>query len=284
MEVALLRSVTSQRTTKILTNVRTWGCPVYILDAENQSGTIKHTGIYLGHSLCHTGSVSLVLSLQIGMVISQFHVVYNDEFSTVPYLSTAESPPNWLDLLRHSTERSSEEQSKSSYQWLHPITPENNVTSAPKGASTSSLPDELPDTDIVSELHQSAERSDMFPSTLMNLDTFNLYRSMRIKALPSCTTFYGMLILAKSTFVLSAPSLVEYSANCFQSRLIRYNDFLDRNFDGTANKISSLAWIYLSSQSNNKTYTLKEMLKEPDKHKFVKAMELEVASMFKAEI
>ena len=48
------------------TDFHTWGCPVYILDAPNQSGTIgtpkwdpkSHAGIYLGHSPCHAGSVA----------------------------------------------------------------------------------------------------------------------------------------------------------------------------------------------------------------------------------
>ena len=99
---------------KIPTQFHTWGCPVFILDAANQSGAIgtpkwkprSHTGIYLGHSPCHAGSVSLVLNLQSGMVSPQFHVVYDDEFTTVPYLSSAEPPPNWVNLCEHAIEHS----------------------------------------------------------------------------------------------------------------------------------------------------------------------------------
>ena len=54
----------------------TCGCPVFILDAENQPGglgtpkweTRSHTGIYVGHSPCHTGTVALVLDLTTGLV------------------------------------------------------------------------------------------------------------------------------------------------------------------------------------------------------------------------
>ena len=53
-------------------NFHTWGCPVYVLDAKLQSGSIGppkwesrgRVGIYLGHSPFHTGNVALVFSLQ----------------------------------------------------------------------------------------------------------------------------------------------------------------------------------------------------------------------------
>ena len=92
------------------TTFHTWGCPVYILDAANQSGAIgtpkweprSHTGIYLSHSPCHAGSVSLVINLKTGIVSPQFHVIYNNKFATVPYLSSAEPPPNWVALCQHA--------------------------------------------------------------------------------------------------------------------------------------------------------------------------------------
>ena len=87
-----------------------------------------------------------------------------------------------------------------------------------------------------------------------------------------------------SAFVTNSPSVTAFSATCFQSRVIEYNDFLERNFDGSTNQTSPLAQISLSSQANNETYTLKEMVREPDKDKFVEAMEVDVASMFKEKI
>ena len=147
------------------TNFHTWGCPVIILDVENQSGAIDtpkwepqlYTEIYLGHSRCQTGFVSLVLNLQTGMVSTQFYVVYDDEITTVPYIFMDKTTLNWLDLLRQSTERSTEDQSKLLYHWLHPSTTKDNVTSAHNGISPSSLlvTDDPPETDTASELHQN---------------------------------------------------------------------------------------------------------------------------------
>ena len=60
------------QTTKeiVVSDFHTWGCPVFILDAANQSGSIgttkwdpkSHARIYLGRSPCHAGSVILYSS------------------------------------------------------------------------------------------------------------------------------------------------------------------------------------------------------------------------------
>ena len=83
------------------TDFHSWGRPVYILDAANQTGGIgtpkrkprSHSYTYLGHSHCHTGSV-LVLTLKAGLVSPQFHLLFDDKFTTVPYLKGSIEPPN----------------------------------------------------------------------------------------------------------------------------------------------------------------------------------------------
>ena len=80
----------------------TFGYPTFILNAANQSGyggTPKweprsHTGIYIGRSPSHSSSVALVMNLATGLTSPQYHVIYDDEFSTVPYL-TSDDPPLW---------------------------------------------------------------------------------------------------------------------------------------------------------------------------------------------
>ena len=83
------------------TDFHTWGCPVFVLDKENQSSNIgtpkwdpkSHEGIYLGHSPCHAGTVALVLNLATGLISPQFHVIFDDEFTTVRYLESDTTPP-----------------------------------------------------------------------------------------------------------------------------------------------------------------------------------------------
>ena len=60
-------------------------------------------GIYVGHSPIHAGSVALVLNPQTGLISPQFHVVFDDDFSTVPHLRAGTVPPNWAQLVESSS-------------------------------------------------------------------------------------------------------------------------------------------------------------------------------------
>jgi len=93
-------------------NFHTFGCPVYVLDSrlQDRSGGVpkweprSRVGIYLGHSPVHAGSVALVLNPKSGLVSPQYHVVFDDEFSTVPHMRAGSIPPNWEDLVQNSSE------------------------------------------------------------------------------------------------------------------------------------------------------------------------------------
>ena len=92
-----------------LKDIHTWGCPCYVLDSKLQTGSMlakweprSRLGVYLGHSPCHAGSVALVLNPRTLHVSPQFHVVFDDNFSTVPYLSSHDIPPNWKELVQKS--------------------------------------------------------------------------------------------------------------------------------------------------------------------------------------
>ena len=90
-----------------------------------------------------------------------------------------------------------------------------------------------------------------------------------------------MAALTMGTAMMAAQNRVTV---CFRSRVAGYKAFLDDNFDGTANTRSPLAQAYFSSQANNEVYTFREMLLQPDRDDFIKAMEVEVASMFDENI
>ena len=89
-----------------LHDLHTWSCPCYILDKRMQSGTVmpkwgarSRLGIYLGHSPCHVGSPALVLNAKTLHISPQFHVVFDDNFTTIPYLLENEISPNWKELV-----------------------------------------------------------------------------------------------------------------------------------------------------------------------------------------
>jgi hypothetical protein len=89
----------------------TFGCPCYVLDHRLQSGTGRipkweprtRIGIYVGQLPSHASNVTLILNPRTRHVLPQFHVVYNDDFTTVPYLRTATVPPHRAELVRASS-------------------------------------------------------------------------------------------------------------------------------------------------------------------------------------
>ena len=75
----------------ILQGERVFGCPVYVLNPKLQDGKKipkwdprSRQGQYLGFSPNHAGSVGLILNLRTKYVSPQYHVVYDEKFTTVP--------------------------------------------------------------------------------------------------------------------------------------------------------------------------------------------------------
>ena len=77
-----------------LKNYHTFGFPVYILYLilqYNPKGVPKweprsRLVIYVGHLPAHAGSVALVLKPKTGLVLPKYHVVYDDQLSTVHHM------------------------------------------------------------------------------------------------------------------------------------------------------------------------------------------------------
>jgi len=70
---------------------KTFGCPVYVLNRNLQLGKPygkwnerSKMGMYLGPSPAHNKNVALVLDLDTGLVSPQFHVMFDNEFQTIP--------------------------------------------------------------------------------------------------------------------------------------------------------------------------------------------------------
>ena len=290
----------------IPTTFHTFGCPTFVLDAPNQSGGIgtpkwqprSHTGIYLGHSPCHASSVALVLNLKTGLVSPQYHVVYDDEFTTVEYLSSTTPPPNWLHLVRVASEKAPLDDEDIPPTWLYPSTesttnqPKPTPISAPESAAEqkietnpSSVPTIASQSDVtITQASESAGggTASAHHSPFVNLESLGLRRSQRIAALPTQT--YSFIALAMSAIATSTSPVVKAVDNQVQATMSDYRDHLDHNLDGSPNRIGPLAQAYLASATNNEVYTLKQMLQQPDRDLFIQAMQKEVESMFAAGI
>ena len=68
-----------------------WGCPAYVLDPKLQDGkklpkwqARARRGQYLGVSPDHSSTIGRILNLRSGFISPQYHVIYDDLFSTVP--------------------------------------------------------------------------------------------------------------------------------------------------------------------------------------------------------
>ena len=52
-------------------------------------------GVYLGHPPFHAGSITLVWNPTTGCVFPQYHVVFDTDFRTVPYMEAGTIYPKW---------------------------------------------------------------------------------------------------------------------------------------------------------------------------------------------
>ena len=62
--------------------------------------------------------MALVWNPTTGRVSPQYHVVFDDDFSTVPYMEASTLPPNWQELIKHSLEMATTEDIFKTYTWL----------------------------------------------------------------------------------------------------------------------------------------------------------------------
>ena len=89
-----------ESSTIIMSNLHTFGCPCYVLDHWLQSGNgavpkwepCAQMGIYVERSPSHASNIALILNPRTGHISPQFHVVFDDDFTTVQYLCTGMVP------------------------------------------------------------------------------------------------------------------------------------------------------------------------------------------------
>ena len=114
-----------------LRDLHVWGCPVYVLDPTLQQGKKlprweprSRRGLFVGFSPHHSSNVPLILNLSTGSISPQFHVVFDDQFSSVESMVIDEQPPsfwNEFDLDSHTTQIPLDRDSNAtlSSEWLN---------------------------------------------------------------------------------------------------------------------------------------------------------------------
>ena len=145
-----------------LRRAHVWGCPVYVLEPALQDGKKipkwqprARLGMFMGFSQVHSSLVPLVLNVSTGFISPQYHVVFDDKFSTVNSLSREDSiDDQWANIFKLDKEfyldfeydedgkLITSDWPELSTEWLDPATQSTvtvlsrPVNSAPKGASS----------------------------------------------------------------------------------------------------------------------------------------------------
>ena len=94
----------------VLKDLHVWGSPCFVLDPKLESGAKipkwdprSTVGMNLGYSPKHASTVPLVLNVETGAISSQFHLVFDDLFTTVSSDSAKDQQPldheEWNKLL-----------------------------------------------------------------------------------------------------------------------------------------------------------------------------------------
>lgn len=262
-----------------LTTLHPWGCPAYVLDARAQVGQAipkwdpkSRLGIYVGRSRNHAGTVALILNPATLHVSPQFHVVFDDTFSTVKYLQNGDVPPNWKDLVLHSTEKVLTDADIDQAT----VTVTENDMLLPAANAPTVLPSDTSDSDdtAVAPLHSPSP-------TYANLDEMTLRRSPRLKALrenqqhsnesPKHAYFTQFNYLPSLSLTSEQP---DPASSTILSKAVFYFENTCRNFDGTLNQLHPMA--LASKNADNDTFTFRNMLKQKDRAEFIKAMLVEI--------
>ena len=258
-----------------LNNYHTWGCPVFVLEAKAQSlGMPKweprsRVGIYLGHSPSHSGSVALVLNPRTLHVSPKFHVVFDNNFSTVPFMKSGEVPPNWENLVKNFSDSVTDHDYKLAEEWTE-LTYSKDFDSNDKIASEENIRKAV----------ASPKQDPLLMPVLPDINELTLRRSPRLKEL-------AMKNLASLTNLQTYFTYSVSNFSAFLSQLSLKDAYITSKqlcstlFDGSINQFvpTSLA----STLATNDVYTYGEMLRHPpkEKKKFIEAMQEEIAAHVK---
>jgi hypothetical protein len=173
-------------------------------------------GLYVGRSPSHAANVALIFNPCTGHVSPQFHVIFDDDFTTVPYLCTATIPPYWADLICASSKfHVYTKRQVDTWQSLPELIPENGdftseqtevpntvlgthtndaASSISEGETIASILAHPPVSGVVTFQDQNASRNGKPQSNEwqmpgpVNLHSSGLRRSSHLVALYSCET------------------------------------------------------------------------------------------------
>ena len=280
-----------------LKDIHTWGCPCYVLDFRLQTGKMiskweprSRLGVYLGHSPCHAGSVALVLNPRTLHVSPQFHVIFDDDFSTVPYLASHDVPPNWLQLVEKA-EIATENDYDLAKNWIDSQKEQTQYLINQEGDLPAITEDENAKTVRFNLDHDANNKKNLdnggansegeknvtllLEPTLPDINEMTMRRSERIKR-PSAKAVESNDNVVRRMFGLATiiNPLESYDPQRQIYALVCHMQNINKLFDDTINQAHF--YIYNAVAEHNDVYTLSQMLKLDDIKDFVIAMIKEI--------
>ena len=95
-----------------LRNCHVWGCPTYVLEPKLKKPGVKipiwdpmsRRGVNMGFRKIYSTRIGLVLNLLTGSISPQYHVVFDEMFSTV-MISTDSHPEIWIRIVKPRNSR-----------------------------------------------------------------------------------------------------------------------------------------------------------------------------------
>ena len=114
-----------------LRRLRVFGAPAYVLDPRLQDGKKipkweprSRKGQFLGFSREHASTVGLIRNIRTGYISPQFHVVYDEEFTTVASDNSLDLSEQWIELFLNSRESYLDSHDESADGPLPPLDPD----------------------------------------------------------------------------------------------------------------------------------------------------------------
>ena len=295
----------------------TFGCPAYVLDSRLCNGGSvpkwnprAHRGIYLGMSPNHASNVALIYNISTGFVSPQFHIVYDNDFTSVERKLDVDMQATWETLFRTSRDVSPDDYTQADDpQWNIISTsgdvdnPEDQTTtsapSVPEGDSPCSEGDITPpEGDCTSSegeygLHDPTHPAEAKPSssspsrregeitshTNRKEDAPTRTRKGRVIVKPKRYQNYvamacGLLTSQFIQLITCNKDLTLHSASLFNAE-INYLDLLEKNIDDGSSKLMDPR-LLLATDGNNDNLHYGGAMAAPDKEEFLQAMKKEI--------
>ena len=229
-------------------------------------------GIYIGHSPSHAGSFTLVLNPRTRHVSPQYHVIYDENFTTVSCMSKGQVPSNWAQLVKDSSELVTTERYTLTETWNTSTTSpspnpgdfsteiEGDGSLDPSLDNTSSPPGDQRVTFTEDHHDSTSPSSELNAPRMKNLATSGLHRSSRLDPTARRTPFFslfcsiGLLWSFATSLSSSGTGFLQHSyTKNIMNQFERINGLYDDTF-------------------NDFQHHIKQAMKEDDWKQFVDAM------------